>query len=122
MNNEPVPLRAAVVAVTGASAGIGRECALAFAREGARVALAARRLDRLEALAGEVRALGAQALVVRTDVAEEADVRRFVAAAVERFGRLDVLVNNAGYGVRGRVEDTPIASYERLMRVNYLGT
>jgi NADP-dependent 3-hydroxy acid dehydrogenase YdfG len=118
----PLVLRGAVVAVTGASAGIGRECVLAFAREGARVAAAARRLDRLEALAGEVRALGGEALVVQTDVAEADQVRRFVAAAVERFGRLDVLVNNAGYGVRGRVEDTPIASYERLMRVNYLGT
>jgi NAD(P)-dependent dehydrogenase (short-subunit alcohol dehydrogenase family) len=73
-------------------------------------------------LASEARALGAEVLVVQTDVGEREDVRRFVAATVETFGRLDVLVNNAGYGVRGRVEDTPIASYERLMRVNYLGT
>jgi short-subunit dehydrogenase len=115
-------VRGAVVAVTGASAGIGRECVLAFAREGARVVAAARRVDRLEALASEVRALGGEVVVVPTDVAEGDQVRRFVTTAVERFGRLDVLVNNAGYGVRGRVEDTPIASYERLMRVNYLGT
>jgi len=115
-------LRGAVVAVTGASAGIGRECVLAFARGGARVVAGARRLDRLEALAGEVRAHGGEVLIVQTDVAEAEQVHRFVRAAVERFGRLDVLVNNAGYGVRGRVEDTPIASYERLMRVNYLGT
>jgi NAD(P)-dependent dehydrogenase (short-subunit alcohol dehydrogenase family) len=115
-------LRGAVVAVTGASAGIGRECVLAFARAGARVAAAARRLDRLEALAAEVRALGGEVLVMKADVAEAEDVRRFVQATVDRFGRLDVIVNNAGYGVRGRVEDTPIAAYERLMRVNYLGT
>jgi NAD(P)-dependent dehydrogenase (short-subunit alcohol dehydrogenase family) len=115
-------LRGAVVAVTGASAGIGRECVLAFAREGARVAAAARRLERLESLLGEVRALGAEALIMKTDVGERDEVRRFVEATVERFGRLDVLVNNAGYGVRGRVEDTPVAAYERLMRVNYLGT
>ncbi|HUG53844.1 MAG TPA: SDR family NAD(P)-dependent oxidoreductase [Vicinamibacteria bacterium] len=115
-------LRAAVVVVTGASAGIGRECVLAFAREGARVAAGARRLERLESLAGEVRALGSEALVLRTDVAVEEDVRRLVAAAVERFGRLDVMVNNAGYGVRGTVETTPAETCLRLMRVNYLGT
>ena len=115
-------LRGAVVAVTGASAGIGRECVLAFARAGARVAAAARRTGRLEALAAEVRALGSEALIMKVDVGEEADVHRFVAATVERFGRLDVLVNNAGYGLRGRVEETPAAAYERMMRVNYLGT
>ena len=115
-------LRGAVVAVTGASAGIGRECVLAFAREGSRVAAAARRLDRLEALATEVRALGAEVLVLKTDVGDAEEVRRFVQATVDRFGRLDVLVNNAGYGVRGTVEETPASAYERLMRVNYLGT
>ena len=115
-------LRGAVVAVTGASAGIGRESVLAFARAGARVAAGARRLDRLEALAAEVRALGAEVLVVQTDVGDVDEVKRFVQAAVDRFGRLDVLVNNAGYGVRGKVEETPLSAYERLMRVNYLGT
>jgi len=115
-------LRGAVVAVTGASAGIGRECVLAFARAGARLAAAARRLDRLEALATEVGALGAQVLVQKADVGDPEDVKRFVRDTVERFGRLDVLVNNAGYGVRGTVEETPAAAYERLMRVNYLGT
>ncbi|HEV7498786.1 MAG TPA: SDR family NAD(P)-dependent oxidoreductase [Vicinamibacteria bacterium] len=115
-------LRGAVVAVTGASAGIGRACALAFARQGSRVAVAARRLDRLQSLVEEMRALGAEALAVQTDVGDADQVRRFVQATVDRFGRLDVLVNNAGYGVRGTVEETPIAAYERLMRVNYLGT
>jgi NADP-dependent 3-hydroxy acid dehydrogenase YdfG len=115
-------LQGSTVAITGASSGIGRECALAFAREGARLALAARRADRLLLLAEAVRAAGSEALVMVTDVAEQEQVRRFVEAAVARFGRLDVLVNNAGFGVRGRVEDTPAADYERLMRVNYLGT
>ena len=110
------------MAITGASAGIGRECAMAFAREGARVAVCARRLARLEALAEAIRATGAEILIMAVDVAEERSVRRFVEATVERFGRLDVLVNNAGYGVRGRVEEVPAEGYERLMRVNYLGT
>ncbi len=112
----------AVVAITGASAGIGRETAIEFAREGARLAIGARRADRLEALAEAIRAVGAEVLVLSLDVAEQAQVRAFVDSTLARFGRLDVLVNNAGYGVRGRVEETPAADYERLMRVNYLGS
>jgi len=115
-------LQGAVAAVTGASSGIGRECALAFAREGARVAVCARRIERLESLAELIRAAGGEALVMAADVADEAQVRRFVNGTLERFGRLDVLVNNAGSGVRGRVEETPAADFERLMRVNYLST
>lgn len=115
-------LKGAAVAVTGASAGIGWECALAFAREGARVAVAARRRERLEALADAIRAAGSEALVAVTDVAHPGQVRRFVEETRERFSRLDVLVNNAGYGVRGRVEETPAEDYRRLMEVNYLGT
>ena len=115
-------LQGAVVAVTGASAGIGRAAALAFAREGARVAIGARRLDRLEEVAQAIRAFGTECLVMATDVGDADQVRRFVQGTVERFGRLDVLVNNAGYGIRGRVEDTPLEAYDRLMRVNYMGT
>jgi NADP-dependent 3-hydroxy acid dehydrogenase YdfG len=115
-------LQGAVVAVTGASSGIGRECALAFAREGARVALCARRMDRLEEVAETVRAMGGEAWVMTADVADPQQVWGFVQGTVSRFGRLDVLVNNAGYGVRGRVEDTPLAAYRQLMEVNYIGT
>jgi len=115
-------LAGAVVAITGASSGIGWECALAFAREGAAVAASARREDRLRALEEKLRALGSDVLVMTTDVAEEDQVRRFVDATLTRFGRLDVMVNNAGYGVRGLVEETPAAACRRLMEVNYLGT
>jgi len=117
-----VDLRGAVVAITGASAGIGWASALAFARAGSRLALAARRVERLEALAAEIRALGSDALVMAVDVADAADGHRFVEATVERFGRLDVMVNNAGSGVRGFVDETPVEDYRRLMEVNYLGT
>ena len=115
-------LQGAVVAVTGASAGIGRETALAFAREGSRLAVCARRTERLQVLAEAVAALGGDLVVREVDVADEMAVTRFVDDAVARFGRLDVLVNNAGSGVRGRVEETPAEDYERLMRVNFLGT
>jgi NAD(P)-dependent dehydrogenase (short-subunit alcohol dehydrogenase family) len=114
-------LQGAVVAITGASAGIGRECAVAFAREGARVALAARRLERLEAVAEAVRVAGSDAFLMVTDVSRGDDVRRFIEGTLARFGRLDVLVNNAGFGVRGTVALTPIGSYERLMAVNFMG-
>jgi NADP-dependent 3-hydroxy acid dehydrogenase YdfG len=115
-------LAGSVVAVTGASAGIGRACALAFAGRGARVVIGARRVDRLDELAAEVRARGGEALASSLDVAEREQVDAFVAGAVSRYGRLDVLVNNAGYGVRGTVAATAPETYERLMRVNYLGT
>jgi NAD(P)-dependent dehydrogenase (short-subunit alcohol dehydrogenase family) len=115
-------LQGAVVAITGASAGIGRETALAFAREGARLALCARREDRLREVAEAVGAMGSEALVMVVDVADEEQVRRFVDATLSRFGRLDVLVNNAGYGVRGRAEETSGEDYRRLMEVNFMGT
>jgi NADP-dependent 3-hydroxy acid dehydrogenase YdfG len=115
-------LAGSVVALTGASAGIGRACALAFAARGARLVVGARRVERLEELASEVRARGGEALAMSLDVAEQDQVTAFVGAAVERYGRLDVLVNNAGYGVRGTIAATPPEAYERLMRVNYLGT
>jgi hypothetical protein len=111
----------AVVIVTGASAGIGRETALEFARQGARVVVAARREDRLRRLAAEIEGMGAQALVVQADVARTEDVERMVGAAIDRFGRVDVLVNNAGFGFSGTVEETTEADMRELMDVNYMG-
>ncbi len=115
-------LEGRVVAITGASAGIGRASALAFAARGARLVVGARRLDRLEALAGEIRSAGGEAQAMALDVADPEQVNAFVRGAVERYGRLDVLVNNAGYGVRGPVATTPADVFDQLMRVNYLGT
>ncbi len=115
-------LAGAAVAITGASSGIGRACALAFAAKGARLALAARRIDRLEDVAAEVRSRGGEAMAMPVDVGEPGEVEAFVRAAADRYGRLDVLVNNAGYGVRGTVAALPVEVAEELMRVNYLGT
>jgi short-subunit dehydrogenase len=115
-------LAGAVAAITGASACIGRECALAFAARGAKVVLGARRVERLEEVAAAVRAAGGEATAIPLDVGQEAQVAAFVRGAVERYGRIDVLVNNAGYGVRGSVASMPGDVHESLMRVNYMGT
>jgi len=111
-----------VVVVTGASSGIGKAIALAFAREGCRLALGARREERLSEARVEIEALGAEVLAVRTDVRNEADVWALVGAARERWGRVDVLVNNAGYGVYKPFVDTGMASIRDQMETNYLGS
>jgi short-subunit dehydrogenase len=116
-----VRLEGATVIVTGASAGIGRETALAFARAGSNVVLAARRQDRLEALALQIERIGVQALVVPADVGRSEDVERMVRRAIERFGRIDVLVNNAGFGFSGTIEETTEADMRELLDVNYMG-
>src|SRR5947209_17010755 len=96
-------LQGQVVAITGASSGIGEATALACAEAGAAVALAARRLDRIEALAERIAAAGGRAIAVQTDVGEEAQARAFVARAQEDLGRLDVLINNAGVMLLGPI-------------------
>ena len=112
-----------VVVVTGASQGIGRALCLELAGQRPRLVLAARDATALEAVAAECRARGAEALVVPTDVGDEAACRALVERAVARFGGVDVLVNNAGMGMLARFEDvTDLSLYERLMRVNYLGS
>jgi NAD(P)-dependent dehydrogenase (short-subunit alcohol dehydrogenase family) len=112
-----------VVVVTGASQGIGRALSLELGRQRARLVLAARDEAALEAVAAGCRASGGEALVARTDVADEASCRALVERSVERFSGIDVLVNNAGMGMLARFEDvTDLSLYERLMRVNYLGS
>jgi NAD(P)-dependent dehydrogenase (short-subunit alcohol dehydrogenase family) len=98
-----------VVLVTGASRGIGRDVALAFASEGAQLILAARSADRLAQVQEEIRALGADALAVPTDVTSTAAVESLVDKAIGRFGRIDVLVNNAGIGKVGSVDSPDFA-------------
>lgn len=105
--------------VTGASSGIGRETALALARAGVDVALAARREERLEELAERIESeTEAEALVVPTDVREEDDVDALIETAADSFGRLDVLVNNAGLVVGQDVEELPTSEYRAMMETN----
>jgi len=112
-----------VVVVTGASQGIGKALCLELAGQRARLVLAARDAAALEAVAAACRSRGAEALVVPTDVSDEAACRTLVERTVAAFGALDVLVNNAGIGMLARFEDVAdLSLYERLIRVNYLGS
>jgi NADP-dependent 3-hydroxy acid dehydrogenase YdfG len=111
-----------VVAITGASAGIGRATALRLARDGAAVVACARRADRLEQLRGEIDTAGGQALSIVADVTREGDMSDLVARAVERFGRLDVMICNAGFAVYGAIDDVTPDQMRKLVDINYFGT
>jgi short-subunit dehydrogenase len=111
-----------VIAITGASAGIGRATALRMAREGAAVAICARRADRLATVAAEIVAAGGEALSMTADVTRSEDMERFVSGTVERFGRLDVMMCNAGFGIAGAIDDITPDQMQTIMNVNYTGT
>ncbi len=108
--------------VTGASSGIGRGLALRLAHEGARVALVARRVRELEALAHEIARAGGEALVLPCDVSDRAQATAVAERALAEFGGIDILVNNAGYGHHRPFLEWPLEDIERMMRVNYFGT
>src|ERR1044071_303301 len=112
-------LQGEVALITGASRGIGRAIALRFAREGATVAVAARTENDLNKVADEVRAQGGSALALICDVGEDASVRRMVAAAEKQFGKIDLLVNNAGYFCSLHpIEEMPDAEWDLSLRAN----
>jgi len=111
-----------VVAITGASAGIGRATALRLARDGAAVVACARRADRLARLAGEIEEAGGRASTVVADVTREEDMQALVAHALERFGRLDVMICNAGFGIYGAIDDISPDQMHKLVDVNFFGT
>jgi NAD(P)-dependent dehydrogenase (short-subunit alcohol dehydrogenase family) len=112
-----------VAMVTGAGRGIGRAIALTFAREGADLAVAALEADELESLAQEVRSLGRRAVARAGDVSDEAGVQGFVAAALAEFGRIDVLVNNAGTIILpGDITQMTVEDWDRTMAINVRST
>jgi NADP-dependent 3-hydroxy acid dehydrogenase YdfG len=115
-------LHGRVVAITGASAGIGLALSHALMQRGAHVAAFARRAERLATLAADCTSLPGRLLTVAGDVTNEADVQSLVDQTVERFGRIDVMVCNAGIGYHGRLDDTPPDILRRVMDVNTLGT
>jgi uncharacterized protein len=113
-------LRGRVVVVTGASAGIGQATAVAFAKRGAKVVLAARRLDRLEELATRIERAGGRALAMKLDVTDHEQLERLPGIVKEAYGPTDVLVNNAGVPGGGRFDDLTYEQIERIVRVNLL--
>ncbi|SDB30487.1 SDR family oxidoreductase [Belnapia rosea] len=112
----------AVTVITGASSGIGKATALAFAREGARLVLAARRPEALEDTARACQALGAEAIAIPTDVSDEAQVEALARAAIERFGRIDVWFNNVGTGVFGPYWEAASGLQRKVVEINLIGT
>src|SRR5438874_9403287 len=114
-------LRDAVVVVTGASSGIGRATALAFAKHGASVVLAARRESMLREVANQCQMFGGDAAVVPMDVTDEAAVETLGRRAIERFGRIDVWINNAGVSLFSRFEETPPDAFRRVIETNLFG-
>jgi len=117
----PQRLPARVVVLTGASSGIGHATALALAREGAHLVLAARGAEALGKVAAECELLDAQALAVPTDVTDAQAVRALADAAIARFGRIDVWINNVGIGAVGAFDATPIESHQRVIEANLIG-
>ena len=116
-----IDLSGSVVAVTGASSGIGEATALACAKAGASVSLAARRMDRIEALAERITGDGGRALAIETDVGDEAQAGVFVRRTAEELGGLDVLVNNAGVMLLGPIAAAPTEEWRQMIHVNVFG-
>ena len=112
-----------VVLITGASSGFGEDAARLFAKEGCKVILAARRLDRLQALASEIQNAGGEALAIPVDVREPAEIDLMVQTALDLYGRIDILFNNAGYGSVDWFENLdPERNIDTIIRVNLIGT
>ncbi|MCQ6272669.1 SDR family oxidoreductase [Pseudarthrobacter sp. R1] len=114
-------VRNSVVVITGASSGIGRATALRFAAKGARLVLAARGSESLDAVAAQCRKRGAKAIAVPTDVTDPGKVEALASRAVEEFGRLDVWVNNAAVGAFGLLTEVPPTEFQRVLDVNITG-
>ncbi|MGH9017151.1 MAG: SDR family NAD(P)-dependent oxidoreductase [Acidimicrobiales bacterium] len=117
----PDTLKGTVALVTGASSGIGAATAMALAAHGAHVAVAARRRDRLEALADDIGGSGGTVLVLESDVTDEQQARAAVDSTVSELGRLDTLINNAGVMLLGPAVDAPVAEWQRMVELNVLG-
>ncbi len=110
-----------VALITGASSGIGAATALELAGHGAGVAIVARRRDRLDELAAEITAAGGEALVIEADVTDEPSATAAVATAADHFGRLDIVVANAGVMLLGPIVDAPLDEWQRMVELNLLG-
>jgi dehydrogenase/reductase SDR family member 7B len=111
-----------VILITGASSGIGKALAIKFAQEGSKVMMGARTLEQLAEVGGEIRKAGGTVAWTKLDVTQQADCELFVAEALKEFGRVDVLINNAGISMRALFQDLDVEVIQRLMQVNFFGT
>ena len=110
-----------VIVITGASSGLGEATARHLAALGASVVLGARRVDRLDALVSEITAAGGKAVAFATDVTDPAQVRALVQGGIDAFGRIDVLVNNAGLMAIAPLSETPVEEWDRMIDINIKG-
>ena len=111
-----------MVVITGASSGIGEACAMAFASKGANIVIAARNMDKLNAVAEKIRKIGVEVLSVKCDVSVKEDCNNLMERAISKFGKIDVLINNAGISMRAIFNDMELDVLEKVMAVNFYGT
>ena len=111
-----------VVIITGASSGIGKACAIEFAMQGSNIVLAARNTEKLEEVKQEIIKLGVETICVKTDVSIEEDCKNLINQTYQTFGKIDVLINNAGISMRSLFIDTDISVLKKLMDINFWGT
>lgn len=107
--------------VTGGSKGIGRAICLALAKEGANVIIAARNENEIKETIDKLKAMGSKAMAIQADVRSEEDVRRLISMAIDKCGRLDILINNAGVAYKKRLEETTLQEYDKIMDTNLKG-
>jgi short-subunit dehydrogenase len=110
------------VVITGASSGIGKACALAFAKRGANIVISGRNKGNLEQAAGELRKTGAQVLALAGDVSSESDCKLLIEKTIEQFGGIDILINNAGISMRALFKDLQLDVIRKVMDINFWGT
>jgi len=111
-----------VVIITGASSGIGKACAIAYANKGANIVIAARNVEKLNIVAEKIKKIGAEVLSVRCDVSVKEDCKNLIEQTITKFGRVDVLINNAGISMRAIFNDMELDVMEKIMAINFFGT
>ncbi|KXB08699.1 short-chain dehydrogenase [candidate division MSBL1 archaeon SCGC-AAA382M17] len=115
-------MRDKVIIITGASSGIGKACTYVFSEQGAKITIAARNEEKLKEIESDLKTNNREVLAVKTDVSIANDCKSLIEKTIDKFGRIDVLINNAGLSMRGLFEDVQLEVLERVMNVNFWGT